>query len=111
MVEFTVFKGDKKGKIIKDTTTKDIGPYDVLIKITHSGLCGTDTHYKNANIALGHEGVGVVEDVGKDVKLVIEQVGATNMILVDTASNVYAALKLSVQTERCMVEQISIKVH
>lgn len=37
---------------------------DVLVRITHSGLCGTDEHYKHANIALGHEGAGVVEAIG-----------------------------------------------
>jgi threonine dehydrogenase-like Zn-dependent dehydrogenase len=36
--------------------------------VTHSGLCGTDIHYKTADIVLGHEGVGVVEELGKNVK-------------------------------------------
>jgi threonine dehydrogenase-like Zn-dependent dehydrogenase len=61
MVSFTVFKGSKEGKIVKDTTTREIGPNDVLIRITHSGLCGTDEHYRHADMALGHEGAGVAE--------------------------------------------------
>lgn len=36
MVDFTVFKGSKEGKIVKATTTREIGPNDVLVKITHS---------------------------------------------------------------------------
>lgn len=36
MVDFTVFKGSKEGKIVKATTTREVGPNDVLVKITHS---------------------------------------------------------------------------
>lgn len=61
MVEFTVFKGSKEGKIIKSTTQKELKPDEVLIKVTHSGLCGTDEHYKHADMGLGHEGAGVIE--------------------------------------------------
>ena len=68
MVDFTVFKGSKEGKIVKSTSHREIGPNEVLIKVTHSGLCGTDIHYKGADIVLGHEGAGVVEEIGKDVK-------------------------------------------
>lgn len=61
MVDFTVFKGSKEGKIVQSTTTRDIKADEVLIKVTHSGLCGTDEHYRHADIVLGHEGAGVVE--------------------------------------------------
>ena len=61
MVQFTVFKGSKEGRIVESTTTKDLGADEVLIKVTHSGLCGTDEHYKGVDMVLGHEGVGVVE--------------------------------------------------
>jgi len=69
MVDFTVFKGSKEGKVVESTSHREIGPNEVLIKITHSGLCGTDLHYKGADIVLGHEGTGVVEEIGKDVKI------------------------------------------
>lgn len=69
MVSITVFKGSEGGKIVKSTTEKQVGPRDVVIKVTHSGLCGTDVHYKGADIVLGHEGAGVVEEVGKDVTM------------------------------------------
>lgn len=69
MPSFTVFKGSKGGKIIKAETTKsDLQDDQVLIKVTASGLCGTDEHYKEADMALGHEGAGVVEQIGPNVK-------------------------------------------
>ncbi|TAQ90204.1 hypothetical protein B7494_g1461 [Chlorociboria aeruginascens] len=68
MPEFTVFKGSKERKILKSTTTKEVGDDDVLIKVTHSGLCGTDEHHKGMDMVLGHEGAGTVEQVGASVK-------------------------------------------
>lgn len=61
MVSFTVFKGSQNGKIVKSTTTREVGPDEVLIKVTHSGLCGTDEHQRHRDIVLGHEGSGVIE--------------------------------------------------
>jgi threonine dehydrogenase-like Zn-dependent dehydrogenase len=68
-IEFTVYKGSQEGKIVKSTTHKDdLSPSEVLVKVTHSGLCGTDAHHKHRDIVLGHEGVGIVQEIGKDVK-------------------------------------------
>ncbi|TVY50013.1 NADP-dependent alcohol dehydrogenase C [Lachnellula occidentalis] len=67
MVDFTVFKGSKGGKIVKSQTNRELGHDEVLIKITHSGVCGTDEHYKEADMVLGHEGAGIVEEVGSSV--------------------------------------------
>lgn len=65
---FTVYKGSSSGAITEGTTTKpDLGPTEVLVKVTHSGLCGTDAHHKHRDIVLGHEGVGVVLEIGPDV--------------------------------------------
>ena len=44
-----------------------LGPKEVLIKITHSGLCASDIFFIPYGIALGHEGVGIVEKVGDAV--------------------------------------------
>jgi D-arabinose 1-dehydrogenase-like Zn-dependent alcohol dehydrogenase len=69
MPSFTVFKGSKDGSIVKSQTTKgDLKGDDVLVKVTASGLCGTDEHYRHADMVLGHEGAGVVEATGPDVK-------------------------------------------
>lgn len=50
-------------------TIPALGPHDVLIRITHSGVCYSDYEYfhHGAPLALGHEGVGVVEAVGEAV--------------------------------------------
>ncbi|KAJ4294668.1 hypothetical protein N0V88_004898 [Collariella sp. IMI 366227] len=66
--EFTVYKGSPNGQVFKSSTSK--GPpqnQQVLIRITHSGVCGTDEHYKTQDMVLGHEGVGIVEAVGDQV--------------------------------------------
>ena len=62
--KFTVFKGDSEGKIISATSERQVGADEVLVKITHSGLCGTDCHFRKAGVVLGHEGVGTVEELG-----------------------------------------------
>lgn len=69
MPSFTVFKGAKDGKVHKSETTKpDLKGDEVFLKVTASGLCGTDLHYREQDMVLGHEGVGVVESVGPDVQ-------------------------------------------
>ncbi|KAF7328515.1 NAD(P)-dependent alcohol dehydrogenase protein [Mycena venus] len=69
-VEFTVFKGSENRGIVETTTRRD-GPTgnEVLVKITHAGICGTDEHYKHVDMVLGHEGVGKVEQIGEHVSL------------------------------------------
>lgn len=69
MVSFTVFKGSESGAIKKSETSKgELKGDQVLLKITASGLCGTDEHYRKADMVLGHEGVGIVQETGPDVK-------------------------------------------
>lgn len=56
------------GKVTKTPAEiPELQPKEVLVKITHSGLCGTDLFYVPYGCALGHEGVGVVEKVGSAV--------------------------------------------
>lgn len=69
-VSFTVFRGNKSGKITKDTTTRTLGPNDAFVRVAHSGVCGTDEHMLEKGCVLGHEGVGYVESVGSLVKSV-----------------------------------------
>ena len=65
---FTVFRG-REGKAVRDTTTLPaLTGSQVLVRVTHSGLCGTDAHYWQAGCVLGHEGTGVVKEVGPAVK-------------------------------------------
>lgn len=50
------------------TTLPPLGPHDVLLKITHSGVCFTDYEFHRfAPLALGHEGVGTVIAIGSSV--------------------------------------------
>ncbi|KIY66921.1 NADP-dependent alcohol dehydrogenase [Cylindrobasidium torrendii FP15055 ss-10] len=65
----TTFRGDSNGDIVATKFARDaLAPNEVLVNITHSGLCGTDLHFLHADIVLGHEGVGVVQEVGSEVK-------------------------------------------
>ncbi|QIX00203.1 hypothetical protein AMS68_005720 [Peltaster fructicola] len=68
MPSFTVFRGTDSGKVKKAETKKDLKGDQVYLRVTASGLCGTDLHYRKADMALGHEGVGIVEELGPDVK-------------------------------------------
>lgn len=66
----TVFKGSPSGKIVQAKgATLELKPDQVVIDIAYSGLCGTDLHFLKADMVLGHEGVGVVSQVGPDVKV------------------------------------------
>ncbi|KAJ7187873.1 chaperonin 10-like protein [Mycena filopes] len=66
-IESTVFKGGPDG-IVQATSRLDAPTgSQVLVRITHSGICGTDEHFKTRNLVLGHEGVGTVETVGPAV--------------------------------------------
>ncbi|KAJ6523503.1 chaperonin 10-like protein [Mycena vulgaris] len=68
-VESTVFKGSASEGIIESKTHYEAPTGNqVLVKITHSGICGTDEHFKHADMVLGHEGVGTVKQVGESVR-------------------------------------------
>ena len=50
-------------------------PTDAVVRLTGSAICGTDLHFIRGSMAgmkpgtiLGHEGVGVVEELGDDVR-------------------------------------------
>ena len=50
-------------------------PTDAIVRLTSSAICGTDLHMIRGTMAgmsegtiLGHEGVGVVEEVGPQVR-------------------------------------------
>ncbi len=50
-----------------------LGPHDVVVRMSAVGICGTDLHQVKGEfrrptpMVLGHEGAGVVEDVGEAV--------------------------------------------
>lgn len=50
-------------------------PTDVIIKVTSTGLCGSDLHlyevmgpFMNKGNILGHEPMGIVQEIGSDIK-------------------------------------------
>ncbi|HEV7767539.1 MAG TPA: zinc-dependent alcohol dehydrogenase [Thermoanaerobaculia bacterium] len=58
---------------VKDPKIKDT--QDAIVRLTASAICGTDLHMIRGTLPgmkkgtiLGHEGVGVVEEIGKDVR-------------------------------------------
>ena len=65
--------GDIRLDEVSEPRLKD--PTDAIVRITASAICGTDLHMVRGTIGdmkpgtiLGHEGVGVVEEVGRGVR-------------------------------------------
>lgn len=60
---------------VEDLPTPEPGPGQVLVKVEASGLCHTDIHAAHGDWPIkpslpfvpGHEGVGIIERVGRDV--------------------------------------------
>ena len=61
---------------IEDVPEPEIqDPTDAIVRITTSAICGTDLHFVRGTVegmkpgtVLGHEGVGVIEEVGEGVR-------------------------------------------
>jgi D-arabinose 1-dehydrogenase-like Zn-dependent alcohol dehydrogenase len=67
-ITYKAFRGSPSGTIQEETVThRDLQHDEVLVRITHSGVCGTDEHMRHGHRVLGHEGVGVIEKIGSDV--------------------------------------------
>jgi len=64
----TTFRFDAASvKFVKKTAQRALGLNEVKINVTHSGICYTDVHAKEKACGLGHEGVGLVTDIGANV--------------------------------------------
>ena len=65
--------GETTLDLCDDVEMLDLGPDDVAIKITHTGVCHSDVSVMNGTIpqepplVLGHEGAGIIEEVGSNV--------------------------------------------
>jgi threonine 3-dehydrogenase len=69
---------NERGIWMEDVPEPVIGPNDVIIKIHHTAICGTDMHIYNWDewaqkhiktpMTAGHEFVGEVVEIGKEVK-------------------------------------------
>ncbi len=69
-----VYNGPNKKEIVEKKKPEIIKSTDVIVKITHTTICGTDLHILKGDVpevphglTLGHEGVGIVEAVGDAV--------------------------------------------
>ena len=65
--------GDIRLDDVKEPKIKN--RYDAIVRLTASAICGTDLHLVRGTVPdmvpgtiLGHEGVGIVEEVGKEVQ-------------------------------------------
>jgi S-(hydroxymethyl)glutathione dehydrogenase/alcohol dehydrogenase len=62
--------------VLEDLPAPSVGPRDVRVRVTASGICHTDLNVISGRSALplpivpGHEGCGIVEEVGADVRRV-----------------------------------------
>lgn len=70
-----VFHGDHKISLEEKPKPSILKPTDVIVKVTKTTICGTDLGIykgKNPEVAdgriLGHEGVGIIEEVGSGVR-------------------------------------------
>src|SRR6187399_318311 len=70
-----VFYGIGDIRLEDVTEPKVEHPQDAIVRLTASAICGTDLHFVRGTIPgmkpgtiLGHEGVGVIEEVGRQVR-------------------------------------------
>jgi threonine dehydrogenase-like Zn-dependent dehydrogenase len=70
-----VWDGKKKVEYLEVPRPCITDPSDILLRVTATTICGSDLHLYNANMPgmkegdiLGHEFMGIIEQVGQDVK-------------------------------------------
>jgi 2-desacetyl-2-hydroxyethyl bacteriochlorophyllide A dehydrogenase len=69
----TVFHGPRDVRVESVPDARLGSPTDALVRITAAAICGSDLHVYHARspvipgFALGHEGVGIIEEVGRGV--------------------------------------------
>ncbi|KAL1850316.1 hypothetical protein Plec18170_007011 [Paecilomyces lecythidis] len=69
MVNAVQFRGSENGIVRETKVLPAIKDEEVLIRVTHSGLCGSDILALQQPMVLGHEGVGIIEATGSAVTL------------------------------------------
>lgn len=69
-----MFKGNGKMAVEEIEDARIEQPTDVLIRITSTGICGSDLHMfegrttAKPGMAMGHENMGVIEEIGDAVQ-------------------------------------------
>jgi S-(hydroxymethyl)mycothiol dehydrogenase len=74
MTRGVVYAEPDAAPAVEELTVEPPGPREVLVRVLACGLCHSDLHFVETKgwgtrfpILLGHEGAGVVEDVGSEV--------------------------------------------
>ena len=74
MTRGVVYSEPDAAPTVEELTVEPPGPREVLVRVLACGLCHTDLHFVETKgsgmpfpILLGHEGAGVVEEVGREV--------------------------------------------
>jgi alcohol dehydrogenase len=69
-----VYHGPGKQSLDEKTKPTILAPTDAIVRITATTICGTDLHIMKGDVPtvaegriLGHEGVGVIEEIGANV--------------------------------------------
>lgn len=69
------YRGPQRVRIDNKPLPEILHPQDAIVRVTRSCICGSDLHLYNGNVpdtrvgsTFGHEFIGVVEDVGSEVK-------------------------------------------
>ena len=69
-----VYQGPGKSAILERPVPRPIAPTDAIVKVRKTTICGTDLHILKGDVPtcepgriLGHEGIGIVEEVGAGV--------------------------------------------
>jgi len=69
------YRGPQRVRIDNKPEPEILHPQDAIVRVTRACICGSDIHLYNGLVpdtrvgeTFGHEFVGVVEDIGKDVK-------------------------------------------
>lgn len=68
-----IMTGFNEDLVVEEVGIMDPGPKDVVVRVEASGVCHSDLSMQNGSVpfpppaVLGHEGAGIVEDVGAEV--------------------------------------------
>jgi alcohol dehydrogenase len=69
-----VYHGPKRMQIDEVEDPRILDPRDVIVRVTSTAICGSDLHIYNgffpqlSNFVMGHEFMGVIEEVGSGVR-------------------------------------------
>lgn len=70
------YDGNGKWKVVEKDIPKVQEGTDALVRMLRTTICGSDLHILKGDVptvdvgrTLGHEGIGVVEDIGAEVKV------------------------------------------